>query len=47
METLVNEELNASKYNVTFNATDLPSGIYFYQIRSGSINEVRKMILMK
>jgi hypothetical protein len=47
METLIDEELNTGKYQVTFNAAALPSGVYFYKIRSGSINGVRKMILMK
>ena len=45
--TLVDKELNSGKYEVTFNATNLPSGIYFYQIHSGNFDEVRKMILMK
>ena len=47
MATLVNEELNAGQYSVVFNAATLPSGVYFYQIRSGSSHEVRKMLLMK
>jgi len=47
MATLVNEELNAGKYNVVFNAATLPSGVYFYQVRSGSGYEVRKILLMK
>ncbi len=47
METLVNGELNAGKYHVVFNAVNMPAGVYFYQIRSGSGSEVRKMLLLK
>jgi hypothetical protein len=45
--TLVDKELNSGRYDVTFNATNLPSGIYLYQIHSGNFSEVRKMILIK
>ncbi len=45
--TLVNEEKPAGEYEVDFNATGLPSGIYFYQIKSGNFIETKKMILLK
>jgi len=45
--TLVNEERPAGNYEVEFNATDLPSGVYFYQLRAGSFIQTNKMILMK
>lgn len=42
--TLVNEYLQAGDYNITFNATGLPSGIYLYSLHSGHhLIEVRKM----
>ncbi len=44
---LVNEEKEAGKYKVVFNATNLPSGVYFYQLRVGDFIETRKMILIK
>ena len=45
--TLVNEEKPPGEYEIIFNATGLPSGIYFYKIQAGSFTEIRKMILMK
>ena len=45
--TLVNEEKIAGTYEVTWNAIDLPSGVYFYQLKAGSFFETKKMILMK
>ena len=45
--TLLNEEQLAGKYEVEFNATILPSGIYFYQLQAGNFVESKKMVLMK
>ncbi|RJP72284.1 MAG: T9SS C-terminal target domain-containing protein [Ignavibacteriales bacterium] len=45
--TLVNEAKAPGNYEVNFDGSNLSSGIYFYQLRAGSFNEVRKMILMK
>lgn len=44
---LVNEELNAGKYNADFNASNLSSGIYFYRIVTPDFTGIRKMILVK
>ncbi len=44
---LVNEQKSAGSYTVEFDATSLPSGIYFYQITSGSFSIVRKMVLLR
>jgi len=45
--TLVNEEIPAGNYEVEFDATGLPSGIYFYRLQAGNFVSVRKMVLMK
>ena len=45
--TLVSEEKQAGNYEIDFDATGLPGGIYFYQIKSGSFIETRKMTLLK
>jgi photosystem II stability/assembly factor-like uncharacterized protein len=45
--TLVNEDKSVGKYEVGFNAENLHSGVYFYQLQAGSFSETKKMILMK
>ncbi|NOX16751.1 MAG: PQQ-binding-like beta-propeller repeat protein [Chlorobi bacterium] len=45
--TLVNKKLSAGEYEVKFNAVGLPAGIYFYQLRSGSFLQTKKMILLR
>lgn len=47
IETLVGSEKEAGLYELTFNAKDLPSGIYFYQIQSGEFTRTKKMILIR
>ncbi|MFC2119853.1 alpha/beta fold hydrolase, partial [Bacteroidota bacterium] len=45
--TLVNEEKSIGEYELTFYAGNLPSGVYFYQLRTEEFVETKKMILMK
>ena len=45
--TLVNEELSANGYEISFNAGGLASGVYFYKLISGDFVNVKKMILVK
>ena len=52
IESLVNEEKPAGVYEVDFNShsgvvRNLPSGIYFYQLRADSFIQTKKMILIK
>ena len=45
--TLVNEEKSAGSYEVEFDAKNLSSGVYFYQLKSGSFIQTNKMILLR
>jgi len=45
--TLVNEVQVQGTYNVTFDASHLSSGIYFYRITAGDYVEVKKMMFLK
>jgi len=47
IETLINEEKSVGTYELNWNANDLPSGVYFYQLRAGNFIETKKMILVK
>ena len=47
IKTLVDEYKNAGRYEVDFNASDLSSGIYFYQLKAGEFVETHKMILLQ
>jgi hypothetical protein len=47
IETLLSGDHDAGVYEVDFDATGLSSGIYFYQIKSASFTETRKLVLMK
>jgi len=45
--TLVNEQKDTGNHNVTFNAANLPSGVYLYRLSAGEFNQVKKLILLK
>lgn len=47
VKTLVNSSKEAGYHEVSFNATDLPSGLYLYELKAGSFSSVKKMLLMK
>ncbi len=47
VEQLVNGERQPGHYQATFNASNLPSGVYFYRLTAGAFTQVRKMLLMK
>ena len=45
--TLVNEKQSPGNYSVTFDASNLPSGVYFYTLHVGDFVATKKMVLMK
>ena len=45
--TLVNGYQQANQYSVTFNASNLASGIYLYKLKAGDYVQTRKMLLLK
>jgi len=45
--TLVDEYKPAGKYEVDFDASILPSGVYFYQLNAGNYIATKKLLLMK
>lgn len=47
IKTLVNEFKNAGSYIVSFNGSELASGVYFYRIQAGDFVSVKKMVLIK
>jgi hypothetical protein len=47
LATLLNEERLAGTYKVTWDASKLPSGVYFYRLRAGDFVETKKMVLAK
>jgi GH35 family endo-1,4-beta-xylanase/TPP-dependent 2-oxoacid decarboxylase len=47
VQTLVNTEQKPGSYSVSFNAQNLSSGVYFYQINAGNFTETKKLMLLK
>jgi hypothetical protein len=45
--SLIDEELSAGSHEVTFNASALTSGVYFYRLNAGNMSSVKKFVLMK
>jgi Arylsulfotransferase (ASST)/Secretion system C-terminal sorting domain/Cep192 domain 4 len=46
VKTLVNEFQNNGSYSLKFDATDLPSGIYFYRLKVNRFSSVKKLVLL-
>lgn len=44
---LVNEELLPGTFAISWDATSIPAGVYFYRIEAGRHSTVRRMILLK
>jgi hypothetical protein len=47
IKTLVSEYKTAGSYTMNFNASALPSGIYFYKLEAGQFSQIKKMIVIK
>ena len=47
VKSLVNEYQTAGVKEINFNASGLPSGIYFYSIKTEGFSDVKKMMLVK
>ena len=45
--TLVDAEKQAGSHTVTFNATEMSAGTYFYKMKAGQFEQIRKMTLVK
>jgi hypothetical protein len=45
--TLVEQMKDAGTYLVSWNASAMPTGVYFYRLQAGSTTQTRKLILMK
>jgi hypothetical protein len=45
--TLVNESLSPGTYEVEWNASDYPSGVYFYTLQTESFIQTKRMVLVK
>jgi hypothetical protein len=43
--TLVNDKKESGSYNITYDASELSSGTYIYQLRMGSLVETKKLLV--
>ena len=47
IETLVQEKLNPGSYSVSWKASGIPSGVYYYELKTDYYTETKKMVLVK
>ena len=47
VSTLLNMHLAPGSYSVIWDATNDPSGVYFYRISAGTFTDIKKMVLVK
>ncbi|HLX12697.1 MAG TPA: T9SS type A sorting domain-containing protein, partial [Bacteroidota bacterium] len=47
VSTVVSEQLGAGTHNRTWNAVNVPSGTYYYELRAGEFVQTRKLQVIK
>jgi photosystem II stability/assembly factor-like uncharacterized protein len=47
LKLLVNKVQKSGRYEIEFDGTRLPSGVYFYEIAAGEYSDTKKMVLLK
>jgi len=47
VKVLVNKQETAGSYSVNFDASNLPSGVYFYRLEAGTYSNTKKLLLLK
>ena len=47
LEQLVNQNMNAGRYTISFDGSAYASGVYFYRLVSGEFTDVKKLMLLK
>jgi len=47
IEVLVNQQLQPGTYEVSWDASAYPSGVYYYRLEAGLFSETKKMVLIK
>ena len=45
--TLVNGVMQSGGHTVSWNAANMPTGVYFYQLQSGNFSQTKKLLLVK
>ena len=47
IQTLVNQNLAPGRYGTQWNASEIPSGVYFYRLTAGLFVQTKKLVLLK
>lgn len=47
LKTLINKPMEPGTYEVEFNGSGLPSGVYYYRLTAGEFSDIKKLMLLK
>jgi len=47
LERILNQHMDAGTHNLQWDASNVPTGIYFVKMVSGDFSQTRKMVLLK